>query len=160
MKKYFLVILLQCITVFVYAQSAPTFTKCEDDSTFFRIVTSRPMPVITCDTVYLITKQNHKRLSVVKYQNSDVNASLKKEIELYKQQNQNLQLLSDRHKQHVDSLNVYIAEKDKQLTEMNALAKRATENTDRALRVAKKNRVLAIGGGILSAVLLVLLIAK
>ncbi|MCU0429200.1 MAG: hypothetical protein MUF42_04440 [Cytophagaceae bacterium] len=160
MKHFLLSLLLSLASVAAYAQSAPTFDQCQNDSTFFRLVSARPMPVITCDTVFLITKQHRLRLSTEKFRQQEVQNSLKREIDLYKQQATSMQELSNRHKQHVDSLQLYISEKDKQLVEMKALVDRATENTDRCLKLAKRNRRLAIGGGVLSGVLAILLLLK
>jgi hypothetical protein len=160
MKTFYFLFFFAGLLTMLKAQSSPTFDKCDNDTSFFRIVGSRPMPQIQCDTVYLITKSNRQRLTVEQHRYTDINNSLKRELELYKQQSGNYQELVNRHKQHVDSLNTFLLEKDTQLAEMKSLADRATQNTDKALKVAKRNRLLAIGGGVLSAILLILLAVK
>jgi mannose-1-phosphate guanylyltransferase len=161
MKTFFLFFSLLYIGLTVAnAQAPPTFNRCDDDTSFFRIVTSRPMPSISCDTVYLITKKNYNRIFVTNHQHSSIDNSLKKELELQKQQTQNMQQLANRHKQHADSLEYFLKEKDTQLSTMTSLAKDCTANTDAAIAQAKKYKLFTILLGIVSIALLVLLAIK
>lgn len=161
MKNFISFLLLLFIALSIAkAQVPPTFNRCDDDTSFFRIVTSRPLPAISCDTVYLITKKNYNRIFVSKHQNNAVDNSLKKELELQKQQTKNIQELANRHKQHADSLDSFLKEKDTQLTKMTSLANECTANTDKAIAQAKKYKLFTILLGVVAIVLLILLALK
>jgi hypothetical protein len=108
----------------------------------------------------VITHQHYQKIFIQKQQESEIRQSLQREIALYQQQENNLQALSDRHKRYIDSLDVFVFEKNRQLDSMNVLAKRATENTDKAIRIAKTNRAVSIGSSVLSLVLLLLMVFK
>lgn len=149
--------LLVCVCSLPLIGQAPLVCN---DTLFYRFNTNKPLPKFACDTMYLISQGHYQKLFVEKHQDKAIRESLNREIQLYQDQQKNLSDMADRHKQYADSLQVFITEKNMQLDSMTVLANRATQNTDKALKVAKTNRAMSIGSSILSAILLVLVLVK
>lgn len=126
------------------AFTQPPAFNCEDDSTFYPANGTRPIPALSCPTVRVITEKHLKSIYVKRHKSDSLISILKQKNSALTKYIDTSNLLIKRHKDHIDSLNVYINEKDKQLLESNAIAHKSIENTEKAVTIAKTNRALTI----------------
>lgn len=156
LKYYFILFILACASC-CYCQSP---VNCNDDHTFYPANGTRNIPPVGCDTVYLITKKNYRRIFAEDSQDSLILHLVKKETELLKAQNSDLMLLKERQSRHIDSLNQYIEEKNNQLDTSGNLASQSVNNTEKALKKGRFYKGVSIVTGLIAVVSIILLIIK
>ncbi|MCK4662551.1 MAG: hypothetical protein KAT68_06785 [Bacteroidales bacterium] len=108
-----------------------------------------------CDSIIVMTFNSYEYILAEKKQHEDLNKLLNNSIKMHEEKQQILDSMITKYKSHIDSLDLYLAEKDSSLTKIGELVEQSTKNTDDAIKKAKANRLWGIGGTV--ATILVIL---
>lgn len=109
-----------------------------------------------CDSMVVMTKPTYERLRWEDKQKAEIIRSFERSEKLLGQKAILMDSILLRYKSHTDSLNKYLSEKQGQINRLDSLVVRSTENTDKAIKIAKQNQRLAIISGSITVVLLII----
>ncbi len=132
--KPFLIILFVHSFLFSFCQ-----VSCMDTTNYYRLTKGKSYTA-SCDTMFIITAEKHKKIvaSLDKYEKTT--AIYNNIILLLKSQNEDFNNLNQKHKTYIDSLEVYNKSYQQKIEELSAMVKSSTQLTSQAIDKAKAYR--------------------
>ncbi len=151
-------ILIITLLLFIFIVNLQS-QNCQDDRslTGLRKGQSYTSP---CDSMVVMTKPTYERMRWEEKQKTEIIKSFERSQKLFDQKAIIMDSIILRYKSHTDSLNIYLNEKQLQISKLDSLVSRSTKNTDIAISIARKNQLLAIITGSLTIILLAITIIK